>query len=104
MTRPAGPNADQPASPGAVARVLVRAVRGYQARVSPLKAAPTCRFTPTCSEYAAQAITLHGAARGSLLAGWRILRCQPFHPGGYDPVPLPAGRRAPEPGPPGPTR
>jgi uncharacterized protein len=78
---------------GPVARVLIRAVRGYQARLSPLKAAPSCRFTPSCSEYAAQAIALHGAVRGSLLAGWRILRCQPFHPGGYDPVPLTAGQR-----------
>ena len=73
------------------ARLLIRAVRGYQRRLSPLKAAPTCRFTPTCSEYAAQAIGLHGAVRGTLLAASRILRCHPFHPGGYDPVPIPTG-------------
>lgn len=71
----------------APARVMVRLVRGYQRRLSPLKAAPTCRFTPTCSEYAAQAIELHGAVRGGLLAASRILRCHPLHPGGYDPVP-----------------
>jgi len=69
------------------ARVLVRAVRGYQRRLSPLKGAPTCRFTPTCSEYAAQALEVHGALRGSLLAASRILRCHPLNPGGYDPVP-----------------
>lgn len=71
------------------ARLLIRAVRGYQRRLSPLKAAPTCRFTPTCSDYAAQAIGLHGAVRGGLMAAARILRCHPFHPGGYDPVPIP---------------
>lgn len=76
------------------ARLLIRAVRGYQRRLSPLKAAPTCRFTPTCSEYAAQAIGLHGAVRGTLLAASRILRCHPFHPGGYDPVPIPGGHPA----------
>ena len=70
------------------ARLLIRAVRGYQRRLSPLKAAPTCRFSPSCSEYAAQAIGLHGAVRGTLLAASRILRCHPFHPGGYDPVPI----------------
>ncbi|WP_407541433.1 membrane protein insertion efficiency factor YidD [Deinococcus radiomollis] len=62
-------------------------VRGYQRRLSPLKAAPTCRFTPTCSEYAAQALEGHGAVKGTLLAASRILRCHPLHPGGYDPVP-----------------
>lgn len=74
----------------ASARLLIRAVRGYQHRLSPLKGAPTCRFTPTCSEYAAQALEMHGAVRGSLMAASRILRCHPFHPGGYDPVPIPA--------------
>ena len=71
----------------APARLLVRLVRGYQRRLSPLKAAPTCRFTPTCSEYAAQALEQHGAMKGTLLAASRILRCHPLHPGGYDPVP-----------------
>ena len=46
-----------------------------------------CRFVPTCSEYAMEAIERHGAVRGSLLAGWRLLRCHPFARGGYDPVP-----------------
>ncbi len=48
-----------------------------------------CKFRPTCSEYAAEAITIHGAVRGSVLAAWRLLRCHPFSPGGFDPVPLP---------------
>ena len=80
----------------APSRLLVRAVRTYQRRLSPLKAAPTCRFTPSCSEYAAQAIELHGAVRGSLLAASRILRCNPLHPGGYDPVPLPGVPNSPQ--------
>ena len=71
----------------APARLLIRAVRGYQRRLSPLKGAPTCRFTPTCSQYAVEALELHGAVRGSLLAAGRILRCNPLSPGGYDPVP-----------------
>jgi hypothetical protein len=48
---------------------------------------PSCRFTPTCSEYAMEALSKHGAWKGSLLAIWRILRCNPFCKGGYDPVP-----------------
>jgi putative membrane protein insertion efficiency factor len=52
---------------------------------------PLCRYTPTCSEYALQALQLHGPLRGSWMATARICRCHPFHVGGYDPVPLPAG-------------
>ncbi len=52
-----------------------------------MKRYPTCRFCPTCSEYAIIAIEKHGAAKGGLLAIWRILRCNPFCKGGYDPVP-----------------
>jgi putative membrane protein insertion efficiency factor len=48
-----------------------------------------CKFRPTCSEYASEAIVLHGPLKGSLLALWRLLRCHPFTPGGFDPVPLP---------------
>ena len=58
----------------------------YQRLVSPLFP-PSCRFVPTCSQYAKQAILTHGLARGSYLAARRILRCHPFNPGGYDPVP-----------------
>lgn len=76
------------------ASALLRAVRWYQRELSPRKPAPTCRFTPTCSEYAAQALEKHGALRGGWLATWRILRCNPLVPGGYDPVPEP-GRQGP---------
>ena len=57
----------------------------YRTCLSPLKP-PTCRFVPTCSEYAKEAVDKYGAARGTLLVIKRILRCHPFHPGGYDPV------------------
>lgn len=67
-------------------RALVTAIRAYRAVISPLFM-PTCRFHPTCSRYAIQAIDRFGAARGSWLAVKRVLRCHPLHPGGYDPVP-----------------
>ncbi len=67
-------------------RVLVALIRFYQRHISPLTG-PTCRFHPTCSHYTLEAIEKHGAARGSWLGFKRLLRCHPFHPGGYDPVP-----------------
>ena len=67
-------------------RILLAIVRGYRKYISPLLP-PSCRFTPTCSEYAIEAISKHGAFKGSLLALWRILRCNPLCKGGYDPVP-----------------
>ncbi|MDD3401687.1 MAG: membrane protein insertion efficiency factor YidD [Eubacteriales bacterium] len=67
-------------------RVLIRCIRFYQTQISP--ALPNrCRFTPTCSQYAVEAIQKHGAFKGMGLAAWRILRCNPFCKGGYDPVP-----------------
>jgi putative membrane protein insertion efficiency factor len=66
--------------------VLVLAVRGYQLWVSPLLPS-ACRYYPTCSAYAIEAIEKHGAAVGSWMAIKRIARCHPFRPGGYDPVP-----------------
>jgi uncharacterized protein len=70
-----------------VARGLMSAVTGYQRHISPLKGAQTCRFYPTCSQYALEAIGKHGATKGTFLAVRRVLKCQPFHPGGFDPVP-----------------
>ena len=61
-------------------------LRGYQRWISPALL-PACRYVPNCSQYALEAVELQGAVRGSLLAGWRVLRCHPFVRGGYDPVP-----------------
>jgi len=66
--------------------VFVALIRVYQYTLSPFLG-PACRFHPSCSEYAYQAIMRHGPLRGLLLAIKRILRCHPFHPGGVDPVP-----------------
>lgn len=66
--------------------LLIGLVRWYQRSISPHKT-PCCRFTPTCSAYAVEALEKHGAFWGSLLALWRLLRCNPFCKGGYDPVP-----------------
>ena len=67
-------------------RVLLWLISFYRRNISPLKP-PCCRFIPTCSEYALQAIEKYGALKGGLLALRRILKCHPFHEGGYDPVP-----------------
>jgi putative membrane protein insertion efficiency factor len=72
--------------PSPVARALVLLIRGYQRGVSPLLP-PACRFTPSCSSYAVEAIRLHGAGRGGWLALRRLLRCHPWGGSGYDPVP-----------------
>ncbi|MEX1186242.1 MAG: membrane protein insertion efficiency factor YidD [Gemmatimonadaceae bacterium] len=69
-----------------VGKLLILLVRGYQVGISPLLPA-SCRYYPTCSAYAVEAIERHGAARGSWLALRRIARCHPFHAGGFDPVP-----------------
>jgi putative membrane protein insertion efficiency factor len=69
-------------------QLLLWMIRGYQKAISPLFPA-SCRFVPTCSQYGYEAIQHYGAIRGGYMAVRRILRCHPFHPGGYDPVPLP---------------
>jgi putative membrane protein insertion efficiency factor len=69
-----------------IASSLRFAIRAYQAAVSPLLPR-ACRFYPSCSEYAAEALERHGALRGSWLAARRLVRCGPWHPGGCDPVP-----------------
>ena len=67
-------------------RTALGLLRAYQRLVSPLLPS-ACRFAPTCSEYARQAIVEHGLVRGAGLAARRLARCHPFHPGGYDPPP-----------------
>jgi len=69
-------------------RIAAAPLRFYRRFLSPLKP-PMCRFSPTCSQYAIEAIETHGILRGSGLALWRIARCQPFCKGGHDPVPPP---------------
>lgn len=69
-----------------LAGILAAMLRGYQRWVSPLLP-PACRFEPTCSEYARQALLKHGLVSGGGLALRRLLRCHPWHPGGLDPVP-----------------
>jgi len=69
--------------------VLKGLIRLYRYFVSPMLG-PNCRFYPSCSCYAEEALEHHGVVRGSYLAARRILRCHPWHPGGYDPVPPPS--------------
>ncbi|MEB3210733.1 MAG: membrane protein insertion efficiency factor YidD [Leptolyngbyaceae bacterium] len=66
--------------------LLMTLIRWYRWFISPLFP-PSCRFQPTCSQYALDAIAQHGVLKGSQMAVRRILKCHPFHPGGYDPVP-----------------
>jgi putative membrane protein insertion efficiency factor len=75
-----------PAARGRAAETALWLLRWYKRAVSPLMP-PACRYTPTCSEYAMEAIERHGLGRGSLLAVRRVLSCHPFARGGYDPVP-----------------
>lgn len=65
---------------------LIFLIRVYQRWISPLKLRPSCRFYPTCSQYAVEAILKYGGIKGGIMAVKRILKCHPFHPGGYDPV------------------
>lgn len=80
---------------GLPARLALLLIAGYQRWVSPALG-PRCRFAPSCSHYAADAVRAHGLLHGSWLALRRLGRCHPWNPGGYDPVPLPAA--APRPG------
>ena len=66
--------------------ILIKLVKFYRKKISPGRP-PCCRFTPTCSQYALEALEKYGAAKGSWLALKRVLKCHPFHKGGYDPVP-----------------
>ena len=67
-------------------RLLIAPIRFYQRFLSGLKPVPTCRYLPTCSSYAIEAIEKRGAVVGSLKAMWRLIRCNPLFRGGYDPV------------------
>ena len=75
-----------PRGPHAATRAFVRLVRAYQQFISPVVPA-SCRYTPSCSEYTAQALTAHGFVRGAWLSACRVARCHPWAEGGYDPVP-----------------
>lgn len=70
-----------------IKQCLIILIKLYRKFISPLKGRPTCIYTPTCSLYALQALEKYGIIKGSYLAIRRILRCHPFHKGGYDPVP-----------------
>ncbi len=76
-----------------IAKLLSLPIRFYRRYISPNKP-PCCIFTPTCSQYALEALAEWGAVCGTALAVWRILRCHPFSRGGYDPVPINRRRRA----------
>lgn len=67
-------------------KIFIYLIKFYQKAISPLKK-PCCRFRPTCSDYAVEAFEIHGAFKGLFLSLWRVLRCNPFCKGGYDPVP-----------------
>ncbi len=71
----------------AIKKVLIFLIKTYQLTLSPRFSHGSCRFTPTCSQSALEAIEVHGIFKGCLLAAWRILRCNPFSKGGWDPVP-----------------
>jgi len=70
-----------------IRKFLITVIKSYRKYISPLKRTPSCIYTPTCSLYAIQALEKYGVFKGTYLAIRRILRCHPFHKGGYDPVP-----------------
>lgn len=78
-------------APGTAARILLAALTVYKRAISPYFAG-SCRFLPSCADYAREAVTRHGALRGSWLAARRLARCHPLCTAGYDPVPLPAAQ------------
>lgn len=69
-----------------VKKIFLKSIEFYRRNISPIKGGPTCKFIPTCSQYAYEAISKYGALKGGALALWRLLRCNPFSKGGYDPV------------------
>jgi putative membrane protein insertion efficiency factor len=88
IERPPDPPWEPDFRPAHIPRTLLLGlIRLYQLTLSRAMPANTCRFYPSCSRYGYEAVRKHGALRGSVLAVWRVLRCNPFNPGGYDPVP-----------------
>lgn len=79
---------------GLARRIVVAPIRFYRRVISPLKPAPSCRFHPSCSAYAQEAILNHGVLRGGWLSVRRVAKCHPWHPGGLDPVPPVPGAEA----------
>lgn len=75
-----------------IKNILIKMIQFYKKYLSPLKKYSSCRYYPTCSSYAIEALEVHGLWIGMLLTIWRILRCNPFSKGGYDPVPQKGGR------------
>jgi putative membrane protein insertion efficiency factor len=86
VSTPQGAAGSSEATPGPASRLLLFLVEAYRVLLSPLLGGH-CRYWPSCSVYAEEAIRKHGAARGASLAARRLLRCHPFHRGGIDPVP-----------------
>jgi putative membrane protein insertion efficiency factor len=86
VSSPSGSDGSSARSKSVGAHLLLMLVDAYRVTLSPLLGG-FCRFWPSCSLYAEEAIVRHGACRGAVLAARRLLRCHPFHPGGYDPVP-----------------
>ncbi len=70
-----------------LSRAMLKSVDFYRSSISPYKGGPTCKYIPSCSQYARTAIERYGALRGGRMAAWRLLRCNPWSRGGYDPVP-----------------
>ena len=70
-----------------IKKIVIYSIKFYQKYLSILKGHPTCKYVPTCSQYAIEALEKNGLVLGMLLSVWRILRCNPFSKGGYDPVP-----------------
>ena len=68
-------------------KIMIGMIKFYRSYISILKPTPTCKYIPTCSEYGIEAIEKYGVLKGGLLTVWRILRCNPFSKGGFDPVP-----------------
>lgn len=86
MYQPGEPLPAVPKPRNPLARILFGAVRFYQNYISALKMGSTCRFEPSCSRYALEALSRHGAVKGILLSAARLSKCGPWHPGGFDPV------------------